>query len=44
MLYFTSFNTYENDMQNEPFVATNILGEMNIQSSILYTVLEENLL
>lgn len=43
MPHFTHFNTSENDMQNDLFVATDILGEMNIQSSILYTVFEESL-
>lgn len=40
---FHSFNTYEDDVQNELFVGTNILGEKNTQPSILYTVYEENL-
>lgn len=41
--HFTGFNIYEDEVQNELFVATNILGEMNTQSSILHTVYEENL-
>lgn len=43
IFHFTGFNIYEDEVQNELFVATNILGEMNTQSSILHTVYEENL-
>lgn len=41
MFHFTGFNTYEDDVQNELFVGTNIIGEMNTQPSILYTVYEK---
>lgn len=41
--HFTGFNTYDDDVQNELFVATNIFGEMNTESSIQCTVYEENL-
>lgn len=44
MFHFTSFNTYEDDEQNELFVGANIIGEMNTQPSILYTVYEKKFL
>lgn len=41
MPYFRRFNTYKNDMQNDLFVATDILGETNTQPSIPYIVFEK---